>query len=166
MHSVLGVQEVEGVPGLNESREERSRPINSEGVRRSELFLVADKDYLFRVDCSEEGFILFDHRSFIHDNYLESAVGHDFRGRLSNSGDDDGLPYNDLLLERLLVLEEHFELVPGEFLDCFDVVAKEVNVFLVQLELLLADDEFNVFAVSKLVDLSDFHNRRKVQNLG
>jgi hypothetical protein len=130
------------------------------------LFLVANKDDLFRIECSEEGFILFDHCSLVHYNTLEPLVSHDFRSRFSYSGDDDGLPFNDLLLEVLLVLKERFELVPCEFLDCFDIVAKKVNVLLIQLELLLADEEFNVFTISKLVNLTDFHDRRKAENLG
>ena len=117
--------------GFDESRKERSWSINSEAVSRSELFLVSHENYLFCVNSSKESLILFDHRSLVHNNPLEFAIRHDFRGRFSHGGHDNWFIFDDLLLERFFVPKELLELLSGEFFDSFDIVAEKVGVFLV-----------------------------------
>ena len=119
------------MPNFDKSREERSWSINGKAVSRSELLLVTNEDDLLCVYSSEKSFILFDHRCLIHDNSLELAVCHNFSSRFSDGGHDYWFLFNDLLLERLLVLKKHLELFSGEFFYSFDIVAKEVHILLV-----------------------------------
>lgn len=129
MHAILRIQEVVGVPSLNQSREERSRPLDVERVGRAELFLIADQDDLLGVDRRQKRLILLDHGCLVHYDTFESAVCHDFRRSLPHRGHNDRLVLNNLALEGLLVLEESLELRLLQLLDFLDIVAEKVDEF-------------------------------------
>ena len=91
MHAILRVQEVERMACIDQSREERRRTIHLEFIRWSKLFLITNEYDLLSMNSAEEGFVLLDHRGFVHYDSFEFSIPKHVGARLSNRCDDDWL---------------------------------------------------------------------------
>ena len=74
MHTILDVQEIEGVSSLNQARVHRCWSLDLEGVCRAELLLISYEDNLLGIESTEEGFVLLNHGRLIHNHSLELFI--------------------------------------------------------------------------------------------
>ena len=105
---------------------------------------------------SQEGLVLLDHRSLIHNDALKFAFTKLLRTGFANCSHDYWADVQDLLLELLLVSEEFEELIFAQLLDRFNIEAEEAHIIAVQLLLLFANIEGYFFLITP-IDFFDSH---------
>ena len=70
MHSILGVEELVRMFGVDKPLEEGGRSINLKCERGPELFLVADEDELLCTEAAQERLVFLDLSGFVNDDTI------------------------------------------------------------------------------------------------
>ena len=127
VHAVLRVQKAVRVLSFNKPTEHTCGSLNFEAECWAKLFLVTDEDDLLCVLCCQECFVFLDHRGFVHDNTLESAINHLLGGRHAYCCDDAWEVLDHFLLKLILILHEQLKPGLAQVFDLLEIITEKVS---------------------------------------